>query len=198
MTNPQTNVLGLSESEAQSRLREHGYNRLHSPVQISALSVFLGQFRNILIIILLAATGFSAVIGHEAEALAIAIIVLFSVIFGFIQEYRAEHALHALQKLTAPTANVVRDGAEQQIRAEMVVPGDVLVLAAEALRVIAVATKHVADTLDIETGYTLLGFIGIIDPPRDAPAFTVYCRSASLHQSCNRWFACAVSCRRPA
>lgn len=130
MTNPQTNVHGLSQSEVQSRLREHGYNRLHSPVQISALSVFLGQFRNILIVILLAATGFSAIIGHEVEALAIAIIVLFSVIFGFIQEYRAEHALHALQRLTAPTANVVRDGAEQQIRAEMVVPGDVLVLAA--------------------------------------------------------------------
>ncbi|MBI2793021.1 MAG: cation-translocating P-type ATPase [Ignavibacteria bacterium] len=130
MTNPQVNVTGLSESEAQSRLLEYGFNRLNSPVQISAFRVFLDQFRNILIIILLAATGFSAIIGHEVEAVAISVIVLFSVIFGFIQEYRAEHALHALRKLTAPTAIVVRDGAERLINAENIVPGDVLVLAA--------------------------------------------------------------------
>lgn len=119
---------GLSVPMAAERLQRYGPNELRAAEKISALSLLIAQLKNVLIIILLIAVGLSAVLGHTVEAIAIGIIVLFAVILGFIQEYRAEKALDALKKMASPTATVVRDGEEQQIPARDVVPGDLLVL----------------------------------------------------------------------
>ncbi|MGH9390341.1 MAG: cation-translocating P-type ATPase, partial [Vicinamibacteria bacterium] len=98
--------------------------------RISPWSLLLEQFKNVLIVILLVATALSAFLGHGLEAVAIAVIVLFAVLLGFIQEYRAERAIDALREMAAPTATVLRDGEENEIPARELVPGDVVLLAA--------------------------------------------------------------------
>lgn len=117
---------GLTGAEAARRLAEHGPNELEAPRHVPAWALFLEQFRNLLIVILLVATALSAVLGHAVEAVAIAVIVLFAVFLGFIQELRAERAIEALQRMTAPSATVLRDGQESEIPARDLVPGDVI------------------------------------------------------------------------
>ena len=70
----------------------------------------------------------SAFLGHGLEATAITVIVLFAVLLGFVQEYRAERAIEALREMVAPTATVVRDGREIEIPARDLVPGDLVLL----------------------------------------------------------------------
>jgi P-type Ca2+ transporter type 2C len=122
--------LGLKQAEAARRLREQGANELKSIERISPWSIFLFQFKNVLIAILLVATALSVFLGHGAEAIAIALIVLFAVLLGFAQEYRSERALEALRQMAAPTATVLRDGEEVVIPARDIVTGDVILLRA--------------------------------------------------------------------
>ncbi len=119
---------GLTDLDAIRRLAESGSNELRSTQRISPWSLLLEQFKNVLIIILLIATALSACLGHGLEAIAIAVIVLFAVVLGFIQEYRAERAIEALRKMAAPTATTVRNGKEIDIPARELVPGDVIIL----------------------------------------------------------------------
>jgi len=121
---------GLTQSEAARRLTEYGPNELIPPRPVSAWTVLLDQFKNVLILILLFATGLSAFLGHGLEALAITIIVLFAVGLGFIQEYRAEHAIQALRKMAAPTATLLRDRQEREVAARDLVPGDIVLVKA--------------------------------------------------------------------
>jgi Ca2+-transporting ATPase len=123
-------VAGLSGQEASRRLAEYGPNELQAARRISPWALLLEQFKNVLIIILLIATALSAVLGHEIEAIAIAVIVLFAVLLGFAQEYRAERAIEALRKMAAPTASVLRDGQEVEVAARKIVPGDIILIRA--------------------------------------------------------------------
>jgi Ca2+-transporting ATPase len=120
---------GLSSGEAAKRLKESGSNELQAQGRISPWSILLEQFKNVLIIILLLATALSAFLGHGIEAIAITVIVLFAVILGFIQEFRAERAIEALREMAAPSATVIRDGRDRRIPARDLVPGDLVVLA---------------------------------------------------------------------
>ena len=120
---------GLTDDEATKRLQEYGPNELQARSHISPWSILLEQFKNVLIVILLLATALSAFLGHGVEAIAITVIVLFAVILGFIQEYRAERAIEALREMAAPNATVIRDGREQRIPARDLVPGDLVLLA---------------------------------------------------------------------
>jgi Ca2+-transporting ATPase len=126
----ETTKAGLTAVEAARRLAEHGPNQLQSSSQVPAWSLLLQQFKNVLIVILLISILLSAFLGHEYEALAIAVIVLFAVLLGFIQEYRAGQAIEALRCMAAPTATVLRDNKEIQIPAQELVPGDVILLCA--------------------------------------------------------------------
>src|SRR5690606_21515895 len=119
---------GLTTQQAQERLAEFGPNELESGHKISAWRILLEQFQNVLLMILIAATGPSILTGHGTEAIVIGIIVFFAVALGFIQEYRAERAMEALQQMAAPNANVLRDGEEVEIPARDLVPGDVILL----------------------------------------------------------------------
>ncbi len=121
---------GLSRAEAARRLAESGPNELEAARRVSLWAVLLEQFNNALILILLVAVGLSAFIGHGIEAMAIAVIVLFAVLLGFVQEYRAERAIEALRQMAAPTARVVRDGEEVDVPAREIVPGDLILLRA--------------------------------------------------------------------
>ncbi len=119
---------GLSSDEARRRLAQYGPNELQAVQRISPWAILLEQFKNVLIIILLVATVISFFLGHGVESIVIAIIVLFAVLLGFVQEYRAERAIEALREMTAPTATVLRDGQEIRIPARELVPGDVILL----------------------------------------------------------------------
>ena len=119
---------GLNTAEAGKRLQENGPNELQAARRVSPWEILLEQFKNVLILILLGATIISLFLGHGTESVVIAIIVLFAVGLGFVQEYRAERAIEALRKMAAPTATVLREGIERKIPAREGVPGDVILL----------------------------------------------------------------------
>jgi Ca2+-transporting ATPase len=121
---------GLSAEEAAKRLRERGPNELQAAARISPWTVLAGQFKNILVAVLIAAVVMSAVLGHTVEAVVIGAILLLSVLLGFFQEYRAERAIEALREMAAPTAKVQRDGTQTEIPARELVQGDLLFLGA--------------------------------------------------------------------
>jgi Ca2+-transporting ATPase len=121
---------GLTDDEAARRLAVHGPNELKKEDKISPWTIFLGQFKNILIIILLIATVLSAAVGEIFDAGLIFVIVVFCALLGFLQEYRAERALEALKKMLSPTVRLIRDGKEQDVPSKEVVPGDILLLEA--------------------------------------------------------------------
>jgi P-type Ca2+ transporter type 2C len=124
----QTSTNGLTAAEAAQRLEQYGPNELQAAERVSPWSILAEQFKNVLIIILLVAVVLSIVLGHGIEAVAIAVIVLFAVLLGFVQEYRAERAIEALREMAAPTATALRDGTDIQVPARELVPGDVVLL----------------------------------------------------------------------
>ena len=138
---------GLSEQEAKTRLGQYGFNELIERKRRTPIQMFLDEFRDIFILLLIAAAIFSVVIGYYelqqpllpgeppkdaletyADTIVIGIIVILVAVAGFIQEYRAEKALEALKKLAAPKARVIRGGKETIVPAREIVPGDILVL----------------------------------------------------------------------
>lgn len=119
---------GLTGAEAAQRLEQFGPNELKAAKSVSPWKILLEQFKNVLILILLGATVISLFLGHGVESIVIAIIVLFAVLLGFVQEYRAERAIEALRQMAAPTASVLRDGGEVKIPARDLAPGDVILL----------------------------------------------------------------------
>lgn len=121
---------GLSEAEARRRLRTYGPNLLVEETGPSALTLFLLQFRDVMVLVLLAATLVSFLVGEIGDALTIIVIVIVNAVLGFLQEERAERSLRALRELTAPTARVLRDGVEHRIEARDVVLGDILIIEA--------------------------------------------------------------------
>ncbi|MEM2050067.1 MAG: cation-translocating P-type ATPase [Thermoproteota archaeon] len=123
-----TSLQGLTSEEAKTRLEKYGPNELTTGEKASPLKIFLSQFKNILIIILIAATLISLVTGHDVDAIVIFAIVLVSSTLGFYQEYRAEKALEALKRMLSPNVTVIRDSKEVSIPLREVVPGDILVL----------------------------------------------------------------------
>jgi Ca2+-transporting ATPase len=140
---------GLGSAEAARRLAAHGPNELEASSRASPLRLLLAQFKNVLILILMVAVGLSALLGHTLEAVVIAVILLFAVVLGFVQEYRAERAIEGLRRMAAPVATVLRDGDERSVPARAVVPGDVILLEAGA-RVPADARVIEAVNLKIE------------------------------------------------
>ncbi|MBI2161309.1 MAG: cation-translocating P-type ATPase [Candidatus Rokubacteria bacterium] len=121
---------GLSAEEAGRRLERYGPNELRKEERAAPWRLFLNQFKNTLIVILLAATVLSALVGEIVDAGIILVIVVFSTVLGFIQEYRAERALEALKKMLTPTTTVIRGGTEQEIPSRDLVPGDIMLLEA--------------------------------------------------------------------
>lgn len=120
---------GLTDAEAKMRLAQYGPNQLIAAARLSPFLLLVKQLKNSLIIILIIATALSGVLGHVVEAIAIGVIILFAVVLGFIQEFKAERALEALQEMAAPLALVLRGGAEREIPARALVPGDIVLLA---------------------------------------------------------------------
>ncbi len=119
---------GLASDEASRRLDTNGPNQLRPPEKRSAWRLFLSQFNDFMIWVLMGAVLLAALEGQVPETVAILAILLLNGVLGFVQEYRAERAMEALREMAAPTATVMRDGLEQDVSAVDLVPGDLLVL----------------------------------------------------------------------
>lgn len=121
---------GLSRQEAEHRLKIFGFNQLTGKTTPSVFLIFLNQFKNILVIILIIASILSGLLGHLVEMGAIVAIVLSSAILGVLQEYRAEKSLESLQKYAVPKSLVIRAGKTEEILSTQIVPGDLLIITA--------------------------------------------------------------------
>jgi Ca2+-transporting ATPase len=121
---------GLTKDEVARRLEQYGYNELKKEKRVSPFALFISQFKNILIVILLIAIVLSAIVGELVDAGIIAAIVVFCAVLGFTQEYRAERAVEALKKMLSPTITVLREGSEEEVPSKELVPGDILLLEA--------------------------------------------------------------------
>jgi Ca2+-transporting ATPase len=121
---------GLRNSEAQSRLREYGSNKIKSKKKRTSLIIFLEQFKSFLVILLLFATVISLVLDLMTDAIIIGTILLLNAILGFYQEYKAEKAIEALKKLIVTKVLVIRNSEKVEIPTEQLVPGDIVILEA--------------------------------------------------------------------
>ena len=122
--------MGLTEKEAAEKLKAEGLNTFGDSRKTGAMRLFIGQFRDVMVMILLGATVISVLLGEVTDAVTIILIVLLNAILGFIQEYRTENTLEALRSMTAPTAKCRRDGKLREIDASLLVTGDVVELEA--------------------------------------------------------------------
>lgn len=120
--------LGLSDDEARDRLGVYGPNEIEETKKISAWKLLISQFKETLVLILVAAAIISMVIGEAIDSAVILAIVFASAGLGFYQEYRAEQSLALLKRLAAPTATAIRSGQEKVVPAKELVPGDLFLL----------------------------------------------------------------------
>jgi len=124
---------GLPAGEVESRRGLHGRNALVETPARHWSVMLLGQFRDFMILVLLAAAALAGLTGDFQDVVVILAIVVLNAVIGFIQEYRAEAAIHALRRMAAPSASVRRDGRVEIIPADGIVPGDVVLLEAGAI-----------------------------------------------------------------
>src|SRR3989338_2540656 len=121
---------GLSSEDAQKQLEEYGPNELLEKKKKTPLAMFLDQFKDFMIIVLIAAAIIAGALGEAADTIAIAVIIVLNAIIGFVQEYRAEKPMAALKKMAAQFATVIRDDKLINIPASEIAPGDIIVLEA--------------------------------------------------------------------
>jgi len=121
---------GLTEKQAAEKLSEYGSNSIQEKSKNSAVKIFAGQFRDVMVMILLGATVISVFLGEIYDAVTIIAIVFLNAVLGFIQEYKTEKTLETLSSMTAPTAKVIRDDIIKTIPAKEVVPDDLIIFEA--------------------------------------------------------------------
>ena len=121
----ETSEQGLDRSTARERLEHEGPNEIEAGEEISPLAILLEQYSSVLIWILVVAAGVMWFVGHTLDAAVIAGIVVFITIFGFVQDYRAEQSIQALEELSTSYALVRRGGEKREVDATTVVAGDV-------------------------------------------------------------------------
>ena len=119
---------GLSEHEARRRLAQWGANSIREKKQKGLPEIFLDQFRDFMVLVLLGATLISGLLREYNDALTIIVIVILNAVLGFIQEYKAERSFAALKRISAPRGRVIREGGLKDVPAEEVVPGDIVSL----------------------------------------------------------------------
>jgi len=123
-------AVGLSMDDAARRLAQHGPNALPEGRQRGPLRIFLSQFNDVMILVLLVAAVISMALGEVEDALAIAVIVTLNAAIGFFQESRTERAIAALRSMATPSARVRRDGELHDLPSHQIVPGDIVLLEA--------------------------------------------------------------------
>ncbi len=120
--------IGLSSVEAQKRIQQYGYNVSAEEKKVSAIEILLRQFKSFIIYVLIFASLVSFVMGNRTEFFVITAIILFIILISFFEEYKATKEMEALKKLTPKKARVLRDDKEEEISADEIVPGDIIIL----------------------------------------------------------------------
>jgi Ca2+-transporting ATPase len=150
---PLESIRGLSEKDAQIRLKSEGYNELPRPDRRTALRIALEVFREPMLALLLGGGAIYLALGDLKEALVLLAFATLSIVITVVQETRTEHVLEALRELTSPRALVIRDGVRKRIAGRDVVRGDFVVLA-EGDRV--PADGELVESHDVQTDESLL------------------------------------------
>ncbi|SFE14103.1 Ca2+-transporting ATPase [Paenibacillus algorifonticola] len=119
---------GLAAAEAAERLQRDGHNELTEGKRVSPIMLFLNQFKDFMVLVLMGATLISGLLGEYLDAVTIIAIIVINSVLGFVQEFRAEKSLHALKEMSAPSAKVLRGGQIMDIPAKELVVGDVILL----------------------------------------------------------------------
>ncbi|MCD7870808.1 MAG: cation-translocating P-type ATPase [Enterocloster clostridioformis] len=119
---------GIDSGEAQQRLKEYGENVLEEAGRLQWWQVFLAQFKDLLVIILIGAAAVSMLTGDPESAMVIFAVLLLNAVLGTVQHQKAEKSLDSLKRLSSPEARVLRDGRSMTIPSALVVPGDILLL----------------------------------------------------------------------
>src|SRR3989344_8091826 len=119
---------GLTTNEAKKRLIKYGQNVLPEKPPPSNFSIFLSQFKNPLVYVLLSAGIVTLFLGDYSDTLIILFVVLVNSLLGFFQEQKANHTLESLKSLVRPLADVIRDGKKIRVELSEVVPGDIVEL----------------------------------------------------------------------
>ena len=119
---------GLSSSEAKTRLTKYGHNELIAKKKKPLWLSFLEEFTDLMVIILIVAAAIAGLAGEPTDAGVILFIVLLNAIIGFVQKFKAEKALEALQNMLSPHAKVLRNGKILEIKAKFLVPGDIILI----------------------------------------------------------------------
>ena len=125
-----TSEQGLRKQDLENLKEEYGENILNSKEKKSALSIFLEQFKDFLVIILLVAAVISFVSGNKESTIVILAVIIMNAILGTVQHLKAEKSLESLKKMSSPKAKVVRDGQKQEINSSELLPGDIVLIEA--------------------------------------------------------------------
>lgn len=128
MVNEREIQMGLTQAEAERRLRKYGHNLFKKKKKVSPIKIFLSQFNDFITWVLIAATVISGFMGEKADAITIIIIIVMNAVLGFAQEFKTEKSLEALKDMASPTSKVIRNGKIKVINAEDLVVGDLVVI----------------------------------------------------------------------
>lgn len=144
---------GLSEQGVARSLEKHGYNALAESKKKSAVIVFLEQFKDLLVFILIAAAVISMVSGNVESTIVIFAVIILNAILGTVQHFKAEKSLDSLRAMSSPIAKVVRNGVKLEVPSKEVVPGDILVLEAGDL---VVADGRIIENYSLQVNESML------------------------------------------
>ena len=144
---------GLTEEKAKQILAEKGENVLKETDKKSVLSVFLGQFADLLVIILIAAAVISMISGNVESTIVIFAVIILNAILGTVQYVKAEKSLDSLKALSSPHAKIIRDGVRKELDSRYVVPGDILMLEAGDM---VVADGRIIDNFSVQVNESSL------------------------------------------
>ncbi len=130
MTQMKAKPNGLSKDEVRQRQDQFGFNRLQAKRRTTLVEKFIAQFKDLMIIILIVAAIIAGLAGEHIDAAIIIAVVILNAIFGVFQESKAENAIDSLKQMSAPMATVLRNGQEEKVKSEDIVPGDIVLLEA--------------------------------------------------------------------
>ena len=130
LANLETTLEGLTDQQAEERRNKYGSNQLVEKKQRSKISIFIRQFKDVMILILVLAAAISFIVGERTDAFVILAIILGNAILGYVQEYKAEESIKKLKQMAAQIAMVYRNKQAKRIPASDLVPGDIIILEA--------------------------------------------------------------------